>query len=547
MGGLFLTRWRNWAVGMLTAMVVGGLVAAMVVRWYPSQIPLSAVGVADPSAMSALAQKAEDRLVMTGSARLPETLDPALLRDAESSFIARQVFRGLVKLDNDLIAQPDLASSIDVSDDGLTYTFHLKEEAVFHDGTPIGAQAVANSFNRAADPALAAGDGFALPAAIYFNDIEGADERLAGDADTISGIQVLDARSLQIRLARPTASFLYKLTGNPASVVDVSETGDEGWWQEPNGSGPFEMEVVDDSEIVLDGFDDFFDGAPALSGASILFGAQAAQPLNLYEREVVDIVEVPFYAIERVSSPSDTLNADLVVQPQLSTTYVAMNPNVEPFDDQALRRAVAQALDREKIVRVMLAGAVTRAEGLVPPGILDREWVSEPLPYDLEAARSSASMAEPSVALPAFYGGINVTIQQILERDLGIEAQAIGLDWSELTARLQDQSLPAYSLTWIADFPDPVNFLDALFHSRSPDNYIGYSNPEVDRLLDAAAVERDPEARAELYLQAQQMIIDDAVLVPLYHDVSYTLVNPRVGGLTITPIGILSLEDVQLR
>ncbi|MDQ4043942.1 MAG: peptide ABC transporter substrate-binding protein, partial [Chloroflexota bacterium] len=515
--------------------------------WYtpqPVAFMLDAVG---PPQVPGYAQSGDDRLVMTGSSRLPETLDPALLRDAESSFIARQVFRGLVKLDNDLIARPDLASAIDVSGDGLTYTFQLKENAVFHDGTPIDAQAVADSLNRAADPELAGGDGFALPAAIYLNDIEGAEDRLAGAASTISGIDVLDGQALQIRLSRPSASFLYQLTGNPASVVDVSETDNEGWWREPNGSGPFEMEVMDESEIVLDGFDDFYDGAPALGGASILFGSRAAQPLNLYEREVVDIAEVPFYAIERVSSPSDPLNADLVVQPQLSTTYVAMNPNVEPFDDPAVRRAVAQALDREKIVRVMFADAVTRADGLVPAGILDREWPSQPLPYDLDAAQTAASMAEPSVAPPAFYGGINVTIQQILERDLGIEAQAIGLDWSEFSSRLQDQSLPAFSLTWIADFPDPAIFLDALFHSRSPDNYIGYSNPDVDRLLDDAAVEHDPEVRANLYLQAQQMIIDDAVLVPLYHDVSYTLVNQRVSGLTITPIGILSLEDVQLR
>ena len=109
---------------------------------------------------------------------------------------------------------------------------------------------------------------------------------------------------------------------------------------------------------------------------------------------------------------------------------------------------------------------------------------------------------------------------------------------------LTTRSMDAYVLSWIADYPDPANFLEAMFHTGSPDNYLNYSNPEVDARLDAAKVEPDGERRAELYLEAQQLIVDDGVLIPLYHDVEYALVKPWVNGLHISAIGMLSLEDV---
>jgi oligopeptide transport system substrate-binding protein len=484
-------------------------------------------------------------LVMAGSDDGPETLDPALVRDAESSFYTRQIFRGLVRLDNDMQAQPDLAERIVISADGLNYTFHLRSKAIFHDGTAIDAEAVAASFNRAADPALAGGDGFALPAAIYLIDIEGAESRLAGDADTISGIAVIDDLTLTMTLREPTANFLYKLTGNAAEIIDASKADSDDWWQEPNGSGPFKLDDWNASEIVLTSFSGFYDGAPLLDEVIVRLGQAAFQPLNLYESGAIDVTEVPFYAIDRVLSESDPLHDELTIVPQLSTAFILMNPNEEPFDDPAVRAAVVAAFDRSKVAEVMLDGKVVQADGIVPPGILDREWPAENPAYDIESARQSIASAGELDVPPTFYGsGAAVSLTAVLERDLEIDADAIGLDWSEFSARLTGRSLPAFSLSWIADFPDPANFLTSLFLTGSPDNYIGYSNPEVDRLLLEAEAVQDVDERSALYLEAQQRIIDDGVLIPLYHDVSYTVVQPHVNGLVVSPIGILSLEDI---
>jgi ABC-type oligopeptide transport system substrate-binding subunit len=116
--------------------------------------------------------------------------------------------------------------------------------------------------------------------------------------------------------------------------------------------------------------------------------------------------------------------------------------------------------------------------------------------------------------------------------------------WPEFTQRLSQRDLPGFVLTWVADFPDPENVLATLLRTGSPDNYLGYSNLSFDRLVQAANAETDVQRRRELYLEAQQLAIDDAVIIPLYHEMSYTLVQPWVRGLVVTEIGILALEDV---
>lgn len=483
-------------------------------------------------------------LTLVGSWLGPTTLDPALIRDAEGSFISRQIFRGLVRLDDNLLVQPDLASRIDISADRMRYTFHLRESAVFHDGSPINADAVVASFNRASDPALAGGDGTALPAYLYFADIVGAHERMNGLTNAISGIVAQDATTVVISVRQPSVTFLSMMTGACALIVDAASAGNDDWWTAPNGSGPFVLEELDSSLLLLTGFDDFYDGAPSLSEVRMLQGSASAQPLNLYEGGRVDVVDVPFYSLDRVLSPTDSLYPQLRIEPQLSTTFLVMNPSQEPFDDPSLRLAIAHAFDRAKFTRVGLDDKVELAHGLVPPGILGLTWESEPLVYDLDLARSLLAEADEMSLNPTIYGSLATTIKGVLERDLNMQLDVIVPEWPLFSARLAEGSLSAFVLSWIADYPDPSNFLYSLFHSDSPDNYINYSNAVVDRLLDDAAREQVELDRANLYLQAQQALIDDGVLVPLYHDVAYVLVKPHVRGLSVTPVGLGSLDSV---
>ncbi len=501
-----------------------------------------------PTPAPAPAATGEQRLTLAGSPDGPLTLDPALVRDADSAFVVRQVFRGLVRLDANLRPVPDLAERVRISPDGLTYSFELRDRASFHDGRLLTADDVKYSLERATDPALAGGDGRKLPGWTYLRDILGAEERMAGQRSDLPGVEVVDPLTVRIRLSRRAQDFLIKMTAPPAFVVDRWDVarGDD-WWRHPNGSGPFVLDRWEEGRLlVLRAFQGYAPGAPVLQEIDIRLGADALEPMNQYERGQLDLVSVPQWALDRVRAPNSPLSRELRVQPLFAGSFVFLNPNIPPLDDPEVRRALIQGFEREKIARVSLNGVVPPASGIVPDGMLGRTWPASLPAYDPGAARAVLQSRLPARPLQLYTAGsgVPVTLKQVYERDLGIQAEVLLIDWPDYIQDLTGGRLPIFVLSWVADYPDPASFLTALFHSSSPDNYLGYRNPEVDRLLDMAAEEPDEEARARLFAEAQQRILDDFVVIPLYWDVSYLLVKPRVQGLELTPLGILGLERV---
>jgi oligopeptide transport system substrate-binding protein len=519
------------------ALILAGLVLLLAIAASCS------IGASDDSSLGG-----EQHLRLAGSAFGISTLDPALVRDVETAFLSRQVFRGLMSLDSTLQPVPDLASDVEVLENGMRYRFRLHPDLQFHNGNPIDADAVVSSFNRASNPDLGSGDGTDLSAATYFSDIEGIGERLSGHVDSISGLQVVDDLTVDIILSRPAANFLLKMTGAPAFVVDVSTVDVDGWWNQANGSGPFIVESFDVAErLVLVANREYPGGGPRLDKVTVLFGSQSSQPLNLYEAGSIDVTSVPGWAIDRVQSPGDPLHPHLIAIEQMSTTYLAFNMSFPPYDDDRVRRAIASGFDVDRLVELSYSGRVARAAGMIPPGVGDREWESDPVPFDLAKSRdlldeSAGRRATARVVEPG--GGVSSVIRAVLQRDLDLELVVLDQPWPDFAERLSRRDLPALVLTWVADYPDPENTLATLLRTGSPDNFGNYSNPEFDRLVDEAAVEQDQERRAQLYLDAQQIALDDVAVIPLYHGKSYTVIQPWVQGLEVTEIGILSLENV---
>lgn len=495
--------------------------------------------------------RGEQALTLALGGDLP-TLDPALVRDANSSFLAHQLFRGLVRLDTNLNAVPDLAERIAVSDDGLTYTFTLRPGLTFHDSAPLDAEAVRYSLERATDPALAGGAGARLPGATYLGDILGAADKLAGRSPTLAGLRVLDARTIAIRLGAPKIPFLMKLSYPVAAIVDAAtvRAGGADWARTPNGSGPFRLARLADGQIELRRFERFYAGAPLLERVTFLYGEAAGSPMNLYEAGKIDSTRVPLGSTDRVLATNGPLHAELTITPTLSLTYIGFNVTKPPYNDPAVRRAFVQAVDRERLTTVGLEGKATLAEGIVPTTMPGGPWAGRVLPHDLDAARAALA-ARPggaaSVSGARIYGAdgqLGVSLRKVYARDLGVALEAIDVPWPTYLAGLSARDYPAFELTWVADYPDPENFLALLFGSGSGENHTGYSNPAVDTLLSGAASERDPARRRDRYLQAQQLILDDAVMIPCYYTTDYTLTKPYVRGLAITPLGVQELDTV---
>ncbi len=520
----------------------------------PTPIP---TGTARPPAPTPTPQpvakptpKGAQTLTLAGPDQLPETLDPALIRDSGTAFIARQVFRGLVRLDDALNVVPDAAADYQKSADGRSFTFALRATAKFQNGKAITADDVAFSLRRACDPSTAAdGQPQNLPAAAGLNDVLGCLDRINGRTGDVAGIRVLDPLTVMLVLDAPKAYFLQKLTLPDAAIIDRNDlTRGPLWSTQPNGTGPFRITGWKADAITLTRFNQFYDQVATLDTVTILVGARAANPLNLYDGNKIDVATVPVQAVDRVSVASSPVKNELRVIPTLSTTYVGVNIKAAPVDAFNVRAALVRTIDRQKVDTVMLDGKVTEAHGIVPPAIPGGNWDATIPVVD---AKTAKDLLPPATAktLPAITfgnGGSNLgpMVKAVAERDLGVHVDVEESHFGDYLSELGAHTYGLFVVTWVADYPDPENFLDVLFHTGSPRNYSNYSNPKVDALLDQANVEQNAAKRTDLYRQAQQQILDDVAIIPIYHGTDYALVKPSVKGLSITAMGILRLETV---
>lgn len=497
----------------------------------------------------------EQVLRLAGTILDPSPLDPAFARDVNSAFMTRQVFRGLTKFDENLEPVPELAQRIEISNDGLLYRFTLDDDARFADGREIIADDVVFSLKRALDPRTSDEVGLALAGPSYLNDIAGAPDFMRGESNELSGLRAIDSRTIEIELEEPKASFLMKLASAPGAVVDPNDVARGGeWWRDPNATGPFVVEEwLPDEQLTLAGNANYVGGKPALRQVTFRLGPSAANTFNLYQANEIDVSAVPVSAIDRVSDENSPLLSELEVAPMLSTWFIAFRDDVAPLDDPEIRRAIQLAYPRWKLADIKLNARMEVAHGVVPPGTLGRDWPASAPPEDLEAARqaiarSSYGSAE-NVPPIRIFGASPIgaeTLRDVLAEDLGLRVEVLNVHWPQFNQGLAGREFPAYELTWVGDFPDPETFLWNLFGAGSPDNYSDYDNPEFNALLNKAAGTFDVDARAGLYAEAEEILLSENLVIPLTHDVRYTLIKPWVHGLVTTPLGMLYLEDAWL-
>lgn len=489
------------------------------------------------------------------------TLDPALASDTDSSFVVRQLFSGLVTLDNNLNVEPDLAAAMPtVSNNGKTYTFKLKHNLIFSDGQPLTAQDVKYSLERAADPKLAdPATADSLPAAEYMSDIVGVSDKLNGNADTISGIKVLDDYTIEFDLTAPAPYFLEKMTYNCFFVVNKTnvERG-SNWFEQPDSSGPFKLDSWNQGqEIKLVANDNYANGAPYLHEVDLLMGANASNPFNLYDvsDNRIDVLDVGAGAdVERALDKNSPLNQQLVVKPQLELTYLAYNTKLKPFDDPKIRQAFSLVVDRAKIASAMFQNKVVEAKTILPPGMPGYTGNPGDIVYDVSRARDLIAQSSykspanlPKIVLYTTGDAVAGTLQAIYKQTLGIDVEVRQYQYTDFEAGLSQNQFQMFLYGWTADYPDPQDFLQTLLGTGSSYNNSNYSNSKFDSMLQEADQQTDAQRRLQLYGQAEQIALNDAAMLPLYHDVSYTLIKPYVKNLVVTGEGILDLKDVYIQ
>jgi len=481
----------------------------------------------------------------------PATLDPALCLDANSASYIVEIFSGLVTLDNNLNVVEDIAESYDISPDGATYTFHFRDSVTFHNGKAVTASDFKYSIERATDPTTGS-----PVAEAYLGDIVGVKEKLRGEADEVAGVVVVDEKTLEITIDAPKSYFLSKLTYPTAFVVDRENVASgPNWWRRPNGTGPFTLNQWQAGQgLVLERNENFYRGVTKLERVTFRF---TGNPMTMYEKGEIDITPVGTANIERVLDPTNPLSEELVIVPGLSVWYVGFNTAVPPFDDEKVRRAFCHAVDKDKIIEILLKDIVTPAYGILPPGMPGYNEELEGLSYDV--ARAQQLLAESSyqdglppivLSVPGGCAGVSsvdIAIASMWQENLGAEVEIETVEWETFLNDLRAGRFQAYEVGWVADYPDPENFLDLLFHSESVENHTAYSNPDVDRLLEEARVEGDVSARLEIYQEVERIIVDEAPWLPLWFGRSYFLVKPYVKGFSPAPMVIPYLKNVWIQ
>lgn len=483
----------------------------------------------------------------------PLTLDPAVSGEMTSHEYIMELFSGLVRLDDNLEPAPDIARSWQVSNDGRTYTFYLRQDVVFHDGREVRAEDFKYSWERACAPATGS-----RTAATYLGDIAGVNEVLAGESSEISGVKVIDDGTLEVTIDAPKSYFLSKLTYPTAFVVDRFNVASGGqWWRSPNGTGPFKLKEWDrGSRLVLERSELYYGEQAKV--ACIVFELWGGVPMNMYETGEIDITGVGKVYIDKVLDKAGPFYDELQVVPELSFFYIGFNCERPPFDDVNVRRAFSQAIDKDKLVSLVFRGMAQRADGILPPGMPGYNEGLSGLGFDVDEAREliklssygDVSRLPPITITTSGWGGV---ISQGLEaiicewrQNLGVEVKVRQLEPLIFLYHLAQEKDEMFFMGWVADYPHPQDFLDILFSSDADNNYGGYTSPEVDALLAMAGIETDNEPGLLLYQQAEQRLVEDACCVPLYFGQNYVLVKPYIKGYRLNPMGFARLNEVSV-
>ena len=368
---------------------------------------------------------------------------------------------------------------------------------------------------------------------------------------------------MEITIDAPKAYFLAKLTHPNAFVLDRTNVeGNPNWVTRPNGTGPFKLaEYIPRQVVVLKKNEDYHLGPPRLEEVRFILGG--GDPLLMYANDEIHIIELGPAGPEPLLDPSHPLRKELFRSPpSFSVGYMGMNARTPPFDDVKVRQALNYAIDKEGISRTLFQDALPPANGILPPGFPG--YNSEIRGFDYQPERARQLLAEsryggdpavfPAITLtvPGSFGSrVSAATEAILDswrQVLGIEVEVQLTEWATYLQDIGKQRLQMFGgLSWIADYPDPENFLDVLIHGDSSNNYGSYSNPEVDRLLEEARVIQDQGARHELYHRVESLILEDAPWVLLWHGgIEYVLVKPYVKDYFLTPMVVPLLRYVYL-
>lgn len=495
--------------------------------------------------------------VQVGSS--PETMDPALNSASDGATYILHAFTGLLSIDKNSDVVPGLAEKWEHSDDGLTWTFHLRPDLKWSDGTDLTAEDFVYSWKRLADPALAAPYGYDL-----LSVVAGYEEASNGDLDALQ-VSAPDKDTFVVKLSSPCTFFdqiAAFVSTAPVQKKTVEENGD-AWATKPEtyvSSGPYRMtEYVDGDRIVYEKNPYYYDKDNITFDKIVWHLIEDGNSVyTAYNQGELDLAKT----LPSEEIPSLKGNEEFHLEPMMGTYYISFNTQKAPFNDPKVREALSLAVDRDYVANTIMQGTYTPANNLVGPGISDaaenssfEEVTKEKYgnffdnsKYEENLAKAKELLAEAGYpngqGFPAFSyltndASYHKPVAEYLQNAWGQLGLTMNIDiqeWKTVTANRRSGNYDVARNGWVMDYNDPSNMIN-LFETGNGNNDGKYSDPDFDALVDKARKTANVEEHYDYLHQAEQVLLKDYGACPVAYYTEFYLEKPNLSNVWHTPTG----------
>lgn len=550
---------------VLSAMLAGTMALSLLSACgseKPQNIADVTTGSSSAAASSAAAAPAEKQEMTFVLNNIPDGLDPGVTNNSFAQYVLINCFEGLVTYDETGSLVGGSAESWDISNDGLVYTFHLRDGLKWSDGTPLTAQDFVYSIQRVLTPATAA-----QYVSMVTGYVKNAQEFYDGTATAEDlGVKAIDDQTLEITLIQPTSYFIDVLSMwvyDPVQQATVEANGDS-WTSSPETyvcNGPFKVTGMSLNEnVILEKNENYWDAENVtLEKLTFRYILDNSTALTAYESGEVDgIISVPSSDYARLKAEK----AGLQVYPSYGTVYYNINCEAEPYNDPLVRKALCLAVDRQALIDNVVQVDAQPAYSFLAPGYsVDGKDITEgrsdyglSATADVEAAQAALAEAGypngegfPTLKL-SYYQDDTVkkiveAMAEMLKNNLNINVEVSSNDWAIFYEDVQQGNYEVAAMGWSADYLNPMSFLP-LFKTGDSSNNSFYSNPEYDALVEQVMSEGDAAAAAELTMQAADLASNDYCCLPLYYKANSFLMHDNITGYYMTASSNLYFKNV---
>ncbi len=501
-------------------------------------------------------QLAEEQVLDINIREEPPSLHPGTSSDTTSSSVLDQVFEGLTRINPEGEAEPAMAEDIEVSDDELTYTFKIREDAKWTNGDPVTAEDFEFAWKWVLDPENADTD-----YAYQLYPIKGAEDAKenGGSLDDV-GITAEDEHTLVVELEQPTEYFLDLTAFHTFYPLnkDVVEGNDK--WALDAGedyvtNGPFKLVSWDHKDkIVLEKNEDYWDADTVkLETVNMHMIIEEDTELQMYENGDLDWAghptgELPLAAIQTMKDAGE-----LEISDRAGVYYYTFNHDEEPFNNENIRKAFALAIDRQAIVENITRGEQKPAMALVPPSIFEENETGYFEDNNVEKAKEYLEKGLEELGLDSLpkvkityntdegHEAIAQAIQDMWKKNLDVDVELNNEEWKVFLDSLGEGDYQVGRIGWIADFNDAINFLE-IFETVGGNNYTNWEDEEFQKLIQESRKELDPAKREEILKEAEEYFMDQMVISPIYFYTNVYAHKDNVKDIDVSPLGVIQFK-----